>query len=206
MNATATSPTGAHGLAGVNRTWMLVVGILMTLCGVIGLTMAYAFTLIVLFWFGVLAMVAGVSQVFDAFHHKAWKGFIWHALVGVIYILAGFVLIFRPTSSAFWVTLFIAASLIGAGVTRLFSIFALRGRFGLQVFVGLAGVLSIVLGIIIFQSLVPADANTLSTPEGQAAWTQSWQWIIGLFVAIELLIEGVTLISIALTAKKEAEA
>lgn len=205
MNAMATA-SGPTNLGGIRRGWLLVQGILLTVCGLIGLAMAYAFTFIVLFWFGVLAVIGGFAQIIDAFRHKGWKGFVWHALVGVIYILAGLVLIFRPLSSAFWVTLFIAASLVGAGVMRLFSIFQLRGRFGLQLFVGFAGVVAIVLGILIFQSLMPADAGDLSTLEGQQAWAQSWSWVIGLFVAVELLLEGVTLISIALTAKREAEA
>jgi hypothetical protein len=54
--------------------------------------------------------------------------------------------------------------------------------------------------------VTPPTPEALATPEGQLAWIQSWGWVIGLFVAIELILEGVALISIALAAKSSGPA
>src|SRR5262245_43327106 len=94
--------------SGISWGWLLALGILVTLLGLFGLGMTYWLTIVAVFWFGVLAVVGGIAQLLDAFHHKGWKGIVWHAVIGLIYILAGLVMIVMPISSAFWLTLFLA--------------------------------------------------------------------------------------------------
>ena len=206
MNGSAFAPGFSAAVSGINRGWLLALGVFMIALGVIGLGMTYALTGIILFWIGILAILGGVGQLIDAFHHKKWSGLIWHVIVGLIYIAAGIVLAFMPTFSAFWLTLMIAFSLMITGFLRVLSVFRLRGHRGLQFLVLLTGLASIGLGIYIYQLVSPPSPEVLATPEGQLAWTSSWQWVIGLFVAIELILEGVALLSIALTAKRATEA
>ncbi|MGB3271588.1 MAG: DUF308 domain-containing protein [Xanthobacteraceae bacterium] len=198
--STMTSGTGPGG-AGISWGWLLALGILMAVLGVVGLGMTYWLTIVAMFWFGALAIVGGIAQLFDAFHHKGWKGITWHVVIGLIYIVAGVVLIAMPVSSALWLTLFLAASLVVIGVFRIVLAFQMRGPRGFWFWVLLSGLISIVLGVMIYGTVVPPDAQALATAEGQLAWVKSWGWVIGLFVALELIMEGAALIAIAMTAK-----
>ena len=63
---------------------------------------------------------------------------------------------------------------------------------------------ALVLGAMVYGTITPPGAEAMATPAGQLAWIRSWGWVIGLFVAIEMITEGVALISLALAAKSAA--
>ena len=65
----------------------------------------------------------------------------------------------------------------------------------------LSGVISIVLGVLVYSTVIPPGAEALASPEGQLQWIGSWGWVIGLFVAIELIMEGLALILIAMSVR-----
>jgi len=200
--SSAVAPTGA--VSNLDWRWLLAIGILMTALGVIGLGMSYMLTLLAVFWFGVLALIGGAGQLFDSFHHKGWKSFLWHLLIALVYIAAGVILITTPIASAFWLTLFLAISMIVVGVARIIMAFQMRDKGSVWLLVALMGVLSIVLGFMVWGMVVPPTPEALATPEGQVEWVRSWGWVIGLFVALELIVEGVALISIALSNRPAA--
>lgn len=185
---------------GISRGWLLALGILMTALGILGVGMAYWLTAVAVFWCGALAIVGGVAQVIDAFHHKGWKGIAWHVIIGLIYIAAGLAMIAMPVSAAFWLTLFLAISLIVVGCLRIITAFQIRAHGPVWLAVLLSGVISVALGVLIYGTVVPPGAEALATPEGQLAWLRSWGWVIGLFVAIELIMEGAALIGLAVAA------
>ena len=189
------------GVRGINWGWLLVLGVLFLILGVIGLGMTYQLTAVAVFWFGILAIIGGVAQLIDAFHHKGWKGIVWHVIIGVAYIIAGIVLITSPLSSAFWLTLILAVTLVVTGISRIFIAFQVRRQGAGWIWVLLTGLISIALGVLIYRTVIPPGAEQLATPEGQLQWFAAWGGFIGLFVAIELIMEGVALISIALSRK-----
>lgn len=191
----------AMAIPGINRGWMLALGILMTVLGVIGLGMTYALAAAVLFWSGILAIVAGAGHLLDAYHHKAWRGVAWHVVVGAVYIFVGFMLTAMPTTSAFWLTKFIALALVLTGIMRLVIMAQMREQRGLRLLLLVSAIVSIGLGIYIYQLVASPGPEVFATPEAKAAWVRSWKWVIGLFIAIELITEGVALISISLTGR-----
>jgi uncharacterized membrane protein HdeD (DUF308 family) len=178
----------------------------MLVLGLIGIGMGYRLTFAAVFWFGILAIIGGVGQLFDAFHHTGWKGIVWHVVIGIVYIIAGLVLIFMPVSAAFWMTLFIAISLVVTGVMRIIMAFQVRNQGSVWFWVLVTGIVSIVLGVLVYGTITPPTAEALATPEAQLEWIRSWGWVIGLFVAVELVMEGVALISIALAARSKRPA
>lgn len=200
----ASAPSRTPDGHGIRWGWLLALGILMTVLGVIGLGTTYLLTAVTIFWFGVLAIVGGVAQILDAFQHKEWKGVIWHVIIGIVYIVAGVLLITMPVSAAFWLTLFLAISLAVTGIIRIVMAFQLRGHGGAWLAVLLSGIVSIVLGVMVYGTVMPPGTEALATPEGQLQWLRSWGWVIGLFVAIELIMAGIALISIALATKRTA--
>lgn len=187
--------------SGISWGWLLALGILMTALGILGVGMSYWLTAVTVFWFGVIAIVGGIAEVFDAFHHKSWKGIVWHVIIGLIYIVAGVAMISMPLSAAFWLTVFLAISLIIAGVLRIITAFQLRGHGSVWLVLLLSGVISVALGVLIYGTVTPPGAEALATPAGQLAWVRSWGWVIGLYVAIGLIMEGTALIALAFAAR-----
>jgi uncharacterized membrane protein HdeD (DUF308 family) len=191
----------ADRVRGIRWGWLLALGLLFLVLGVIGLGMTYQLTAVAIFWFGILAIIGGAAQLIDAFHHKGWKGIVWQVIIGLVYIIAGIVLITSPLSSAFWLTLFLAITLVVTGISRIFLAFQVRGQGAGWLWVLLSGLISIALGVLIYSMVAPPGSEQLATPEGQLQWFAAWGGFIGLFVAVELIMEGVALISIALSRK-----
>jgi len=182
--------------------WLLALGILMITLGVFGLGAAYWLTAAAVFWLGVMAIVGGIAHILDAFHHGKWKGLFWHVIIAAVYIIAGILLITTPVSAAFWLTLFLALSLAATGLMRIVMAFQIRGQGGIWLAVLLSGAVSIALGVMVYGMVMPPEPEALATTEGQLAWIGSWGWVIGLFVAIEFIMEGAALVSIALAARQ----
>ena len=166
-----------------NWAWMLSLGIVMVILGIIGLGMTVLFNEIVVMYFGFLLLFGSGVQLMQAFRAEAWKGRVWHVLIALVYIVGGFIAVTEPVVAGMTLALLIAWTLIVIGVLRLFMALQMRGANGwLWTLVG--GVLSVVLGIMIINE-----------------WPQSGLWVIGLFVAIEILFAGWTQIMLALAAK-----
>jgi uncharacterized membrane protein HdeD (DUF308 family) len=201
----ANNPTLSAGTTlrarGVSWGWLLALGLLLTALGVIGLGMTLWLTVVAIFWLGIIAIIAGGAQILDAFHHREWKGIVWHVIIGTVYLAAGIIMITTPVSAAFWLTLFLAITLVINGISRIIMAFQIRAQGSAWLWVALSGAIAIALGFIIYGTVAPPGAEALATPEGQAQWIAEWGGFIGLFVAIELIMEGLALVSIAMMTK-----
>ena len=166
-----------------NWAWMLSLGIVMVILGTIGLGMTVLFNEIVVMYFGFLLLFGSGVQLMQAFRAEAWKGRFWHILIALMYIAGGIIAVTEPVVAGMTLALLIAWTLIVIGVLRLVMAFQMRGANG-WLWTLLGGVLSVALGIMIMNE-----------------WPQSGLWVIGLFVAIEILFAGWTQIMLALAAK-----
>lgn len=167
-----------------NWGWLLVMGIALVVLGTIGLYMAGTLTLASVLYFGILVMAGGLLMLIDAFKAEGWKEKIWEILIALAYLAAGIIMIANPGASAVWFTMFIAAFLLVSGVFRIIMGFQMRNAVGGWIWTVLGGFASILLAVMIF-----------------AQWPVSGIWVIGLFVAIELIMQGISMISIAFAAK-----
>ena len=155
-----------------NWAWMLSLGIVMVILGVIGLGMTVLFNEIVVMYFGFLLLFGSGVQLMQAFRAEAWKGRVWHVLIALVYIVGGIIAVTEPVIAGMTLALLIAWTLIVIGVLRLVMALQMRGAAG-WLWTLLGGVLSVVLGVMIINE-----------------WPQSGLWVIGLFVAIEILFAG----------------
>jgi uncharacterized membrane protein HdeD (DUF308 family) len=205
MNDPIYASRAAQAIPGINRGWMLALGVLMIVLGLIGLRSTYSFAVQILLWSGILAMIAGVGHLIDAFYQKAWRSVAWHVVVGAVYIFIGFLLVVMPVTSAFWLTKYIAFALVITGIMRFVTMIQLHGQRGLQLLLLFSACVAIGLGMYIYLLVATPGAEVFATAEAHSAWVRSWKWVIGLFVAIELITEGIALISISLSAKSARE-
>ncbi|MCX7118233.1 MAG: HdeD family acid-resistance protein [Legionellales bacterium] len=167
-----------------NWGWLLALGILFVILGCIGMGMVVGLTIASVLFLGVILLIAGISQVVDVFTSKQWRGAVWHALIAILYILGGGVVIYDPILASTLITVLIAWMLIIIGVTRLIMANSLRsqGGWGWLIFAGLT---AIILGVLILLQ-----------------WPYSGLWVLGLFIAIELIINGWTYIFLALAGRR----
>jgi uncharacterized membrane protein HdeD (DUF308 family) len=187
---TATNSPAAlvFGEARKNWGWLLALGILFFILGIIGLGMSVGLTLVSVLFFGWLVIIGGAFQLVEAFKVKGWKGILWHLLLALVYLFAGGIIVYDPVGGAIALTMFIAAALIAAGVLRIILAFQLKGEQGWW-WPLVGGLLSVVLGVLIM-----------------ARWPSAALWIIGMFIAIEMISNGWSYIMIALIARRTAEA
>lgn len=189
------------GDLGLNWKWMLTLGILIGLLGIVGLGMTYWLTVFSVLWLGVLTIVGGVAQVVQAFKSTGWRSVLAHVLVGLLYIGVGVVLVALPVQSAWWLTLFIGAMFVVVGLLRLVMAFQARGNGSAAIWLALSGVISLALGVLIYSIVSLPTADQLATAGAAQGWFTEWGWVIGLFVAVEFIAHGASLIALALTAR-----
>ena len=168
----------------LNWKWMLALGILFIVMGTAGLGMSIALSLVTAMMFGVLLLISGTFQVFDAFGRKGWKGIVWHVLIGLLYIAAGIATVVNPAATSVVLTAILAGMFISVGLFRV--ILALTNRdAGGWFWLLLAGLAALVLGGLLL-----------------AKWPVSGLFAIGLFVAIELIMQGWTLVVLSMAARR----
>ena len=170
-----------------NWGWMLALGILMVILGTIGLGMSTMLTIVSVLYFGILMLFGSGVQLVQAFRCGAWKGRLWHVLIAVLYLFAGVTMLANPALASVTLTLLIAWSLVAIGIMRLIIAIQMRGTDG-WVWTLLGGVVTIALGIMIMNQ-----------------WPVSGLWVIGMFVAVEMIFSGWSQIAIALAAKNYSQ-
>lgn len=158
----------------IHRNWvfLLCLGTLFVILGLIGLSMAIGLTIASMFFLGVIILIAGTSQIIDAFQSRPWKGTLLHTGIAVLYLFAGFLVIKNPLLASTLFTLFLGMVFVFIGITRASLFFILKTSHG-RIWSLLGGGISLLLGILIL-----------------AQWPYSGLWIIGIFIAIELIING----------------
>lgn len=180
-----TAVNAVFGTLKKNWGWLLAVGILSILLGTIGLYMTFALTLATVVLFGALILAGGVLQLVQAFSCKGWKGVLGHVLIALLYIAAGILIIKDPVLASGVLTLVLAGILIAVGVIRITMGIQHRKAAAGWYWSVLSGIVSILLGgMILFE------------------WPVSGLWVIGLFVAIELILNGWSYVFVALGARK----
>ena len=162
--------------------WFLALGILLVVLGMIALGSSVFMTLATMVIVGWLMIVSGVFQAVHAFTCKGWSGFFIDLLTGLLYIVVGFMIVANPAATAITLTLLIAIVLIFGGVFRI--AVALSVRYPNSLWLLLHGVINLILGISIWQQ-----------------WPFDGLWVIGMFVGIDMIFNGWSLVMLGLAAK-----
>ncbi|HJV65963.1 MAG TPA: HdeD family acid-resistance protein [Geomonas sp.] len=169
---------------GVHRGWLAVLGILYLILGIVGFFMATLMTLASVLFFGVLAIIGGVIQIVASFSSQGRRHVWGGILLGALYIIAGLLIVANPIVSSLILTLFLAGALIALGAVRIVYWMEHRNH-SFWMWSIISGVVSMVLGILII-----------------AQWPVTGLWVIGLFVALDLLFHGGTALALAFEEKR----
>jgi uncharacterized membrane protein HdeD (DUF308 family) len=187
--ASTNSPSLGHELHAVRDQWwcFLAMGIALVVMGAICISVPWMATLTSVIVFGFLLLAAGVTQIVSSFWSGKWSGMLLHLLIGVLYMVVGFMLLDAPIENALLLTKLIAIFLIVTGIFDIVA--ALAHRFHGWGWVLVNGCITVLLGLLINKQ-----------------WPSSAVWVIGLFVGIEMILNGWgwIMLSLGLKASKRA--
>jgi uncharacterized membrane protein HdeD (DUF308 family) len=164
--------------------WIVALGVVYLVTGFIALGSVVMATVASVLVVGAMMIVAGVFEVIGAFQMKSWGKFLIWALLGVLYIVAGFLTFENPLLAAVLLTLFLGASLIASGVVRLFLAFSMQ-RESPWVWVALSAVITLLLGCLIL-----------------ARWPINSVYILGIFLGIDLIMAGAGWVGVGLSLRR----
>lgn len=173
----------------INWKWMLALGILMLLAGTLGVGMSVIYTIASVIFLALVMGTLGILQIIQGVQakEKNWGGRLHHLSIGVIYVIAAGLVYWNPIAGAQGLTLVLAAFFAAVGVSRIIDAIRCKRhhwKWLLPVFFGLVNIALAVLIMI--------------------GWPTTSLWVIGLFVSIELIMNGWFLTLLSLRAKEEA--
>jgi uncharacterized membrane protein HdeD (DUF308 family)/nucleotide-binding universal stress UspA family protein len=178
MSAVAQHPIAdmlAEGATQVRKNWgwVLALGIVQIIVGAFAVCFAFSATLASVVTLGILLLIAAGAQTAAAIWARDWKGFFLFLLVGVLYAVTGFLMLQNPLLAAEGLTLMLAAAFLVGGVFRI--VVAVAERFPSWGWVLCNGIVTVLLGIAIIRE-----------------WPASGLWVLGMFVGIDLIVNGAT--------------
>ena len=161
----------------------LALGLIMTLLGSLAIWASVATTLFSVVFTGLLLLAAGVVQVVHGFLAREWKGLFLSLLVGAAYFITGLLCLANPTLTAVAFTLLIGVYCLAAGLFRIVATLFYRFHYWGWVFFN--GVVTALLGVMIV-----------------AQWPVSGTWVIGVFIGVDILLAGWSLIMLSLSVRE----
>jgi uncharacterized membrane protein HdeD (DUF308 family) len=168
------------------RGWIVALGVVYVLAGLIALGSVVMATVASVFVVGIMMLIAGVAEVINAFQVRSWGKFLLWILLGVLYIVAGLATFENPLLAAAFLTLMLGVALVASGIMRIILAFSMKEGTP-WIWVVFSGVIELLLGLVIL-----------------AHWPISSLYILGLFLGIDLVIAGVSWISVGSGLKSRA--
>ncbi len=162
---------------------LIGLGILFIVLGMIGVAGQTLFSFVSINVLGAFLIVGGILQGAHALKSHGWKSVGIQALLAVMYIAAGIYSWAFPIPALEVITLWLAAIFFVTGFLRLVSAFQHR-LFGEWFWLVLSSAISILLGVMIMNS-----------------FPSSSLWLPGLLIAVELLLQGWSMLFLGLAAR-----
>ena len=153
---------------------MLALGIMMLFFGFAFIIFPVAGTFALEILFGLILLIAGLSQIAFAFTARGWGGFLLTLVAGILYGGVGLLFLFYPMEGVITLTVLLGAFLLVAGILKTILSFQLKPApaWGWLLFNGL---LTILIGLLIL-----------------SAWPSDSTWVIGLLFGIDMMFGGLS--------------
>jgi len=162
---------------------LIGLGILFIILGMIGIAGQVLFSLVSVNVLGIFLFAGGILQAVHAFKSTGWKSVSIQLVFAVLYIGAAIYVWAFPIPALEAITLWLAAIFFLTGFLRLIATFQHR-HFGEWFWLALSAAISILMGVLIMNNFPSASL-----------------WLPGLLIAIELLLQGWTLLFLGFAAK-----
>lgn len=178
----AFDPAGKAAIAG-KWGWFVALGVLLIMCGGLAFGNLLMATVASVYYVGLIMLIGGLLNLAHAFQVKGWDSVLYWLLSGACYAIAGLFAFINPVLASSVLTVLMAVALIVAGCFRIWVSFKLRPIQGWG-WVALGGLVTLAAGLII-----------------ASGWPVNSLWILGLFLAVDLVMQGLSLIAFGVLAK-----
>jgi uncharacterized membrane protein HdeD (DUF308 family) len=158
--------------------WILALGILLVLFGVVCIVGDVTATFATVLAFGWLLLLSGIAALAHAFRTRTWSGFFLTLLSALLRGFTGYLLIRYPSAGAMSFTLIVASFFIVGGLFR--AIGAELVRFPRWGWAAFSGIVSVALGVILLAQM-PASSV----------------WFIGFALGVDMIVDGASLVGFA---------
>jgi uncharacterized membrane protein HdeD (DUF308 family) len=158
--------------------------ILMIVLGFLAVALPLATGIGVSILVGWIVVFGGFTYVAYAFTAEGAGALLWRMLIGIVYVVGGFYLVFHPGLTLQSLTLVLAAILIAEGVLQMIEFFRFRSLPG-SGWVLFDGIVTLLLGFMIAYP-----------------WPFSAGWAVGTLVGINLLVSGFTRLMYSVAARR----
>ena len=167
---------------------LVLIGILIVVLGFLAMLCPFWTGMSIALLVGILVLMSGVAQCIFAFQAASFGSGLITFLLGALTVVCGGLMIAHPLLGLTFLTILLAAYFIVEGIFEAVFAFQLRPEkgWGWMLF---SGVISLILGILIFQKLPFSTA-----------------WVVGILVGIKLLFLGTSLIAIGSAARGAVDA
>ena len=169
-----------------NWVWLLAVGVFFIALGIGSLLLLPLVTALTAVVFGAFAIAAGIFHLFDAIaHEKGWISRVASGFLALLYILFGVLTFYNPMLGAAAITFAMAVIFVIIGLLRAYISIKNRIHFPHWHLGVVSGALTMVLGALLL-----------------IGFPQTSVWFLGLFVAIDFILNGIVLVYLALAARE----
>lgn len=182
----SSGPSLASGLEGLRGKWgwIVALGVLLVIVGMVALGSVFAATVVSVLTVGMMMVIGGIAQVIHGFAVKTWGGFFLWVLLGILYVLAGFMTFQNPLLASALLTLFIGAALVASGIVRI--VMAIQMRHATPWIWGvLSGLITLFLGAVILMR-----------------WPVSSLYTLGIFLGVDLVFSGLSWITVGMALRQ----
>lgn len=163
----------------INSGGLTAIAIVMIILGLIAATFPFFAGIASTLFFGWVFIFAGIAQIVYAFQSKRAGQVVWKLILGVMYVLAGILILANPLQGLLAFTLVLGITIFVQGIIQVSLAFQFRRISPNWGWVLVSGILGIILGIFIWSSF-PASAP----------------WLIGVWVGVNLLSDGIWMLTL----------
>jgi uncharacterized membrane protein HdeD (DUF308 family) len=159
-------------------------GIFFILLGFAAIIIPQFFSVFIVIFLGWLIVVGGLIHVSRALFFPKVPGFASWLGLGILQLLVGFLFIADPVAGVLTITMMLTLFFALEGIIKIYMALAMRPLPHWD-YVLVSGVMAVVLAGVIL-----------------AYWPELPQWLLGLFIGINMMVLGVAMVKISLTHKK----
>jgi uncharacterized membrane protein HdeD (DUF308 family) len=163
----------------VNSRWLTAIAIFTIVLGIIAIVFPFFATIASTLVFGWVFFVAGIAQIVYAVQSRRAGQVIWKLILGLLYLLAGIIVLVNPLQGALALTLVLGITIFVQGIIQVSMAFQLRRVSPNWLWILVSGIAGIILGIFIWSEF-PFNAV----------------WLIGTWIGINLLFDGVWMLTL----------
>jgi len=155
---------------------MMLLGILKIVAGILAILAPLAAGTAVVWIIGIVLLVVGGMWLFGAFKEDTFASGAVTFLGGLLYLLGGILVLLHPLAGLSFLGTLLAIFLFLRGIVQIQAAFTVKPEKGWG-WLLFGGILAILLGVLLMMN-----------------WPIGGMWAIGVFIGIELLFSGITVL------------